>query len=1594
MREEAFGALHRADARLQESLDIPPRLAADRDLLARETTALLLAQLQARWRMSILLESVGEHRAAASALQLSFTRVPLRPAHATLCRAVPKLRRAAASAQMRRAELLLLVATRARGSVGGSAAAATAWRGVSTREREREEGKGGEEGEEGAGMPGGVEESAAMEALEGVTDLIGDRDGRRALDMLTELHARHGDMGEAAATVDRAGDNPSLLMGHLLALQSKEREAAQVYRHAAIVLGEQGLPSGRAWLGRSMSRARMAAALLHTTAAAPNQTHKGKQAIFATAKPVSSAAAKHVTSAAAQLASRQAEEALVEAQEAARRALASEAECPGSLDSRQLWYARQVYGTLAARNGRKAEAAAALRAAAGVGETLMPRGGKVAAYHGLANALSDTDVKAAVAASDEAVRWLQGRGVATGLSLGGGRKPERVAGREDGGATADGEAWGELIPLVLYQRALLLGRVGRTPDAEAALRLTLFNHDTSHLPARLALSSLLATGGKLEQADAPLREALETAPEGGLPPTAAASLLEARARLWLHFHGAEVAKSRLAGGGPTAAQAARLDSLADELRLVLLSRPGSSAARAALGWVRWLGGDDKAAADELNRATGADPTDPLPQLYRAFITGAAISAGGEGLGDEERECSANVGTVRQAAQPFRDAAAQLLRSLPAHAQAAPPELWAQIRGSGQRSRTRGEDAGREPAPPAVSEGDTERVIMLGNCVRQLAAAAEVCAAETGRSGANAALPLYGYALDILAPLAAAHRAAAIEAASVQLARARLLWAAVDTASATSDLESASAALDSLSAHAGAAPSLRRMAAAAWCNMGVAREAAAGKARRAAAADAETMAALGGGRLAVTHGRRGSVAPGRRRGNTEGAGLMPQGHSRSNTEGQGLAARAQGEVGGGLELLLGPVAAGGGGVTGESAGKYPDGAHALASAAHVAETAQAADQGEENETPALRLEAEAEACYLRALARWPDHRRSLANLGALLVAAGRPREAVVKLNAAIAAGGSAEAGCAGQARKGSGDGGGEGDTEALGGGLIEAAARNNRAVASFDLGDVAAASRDLSAAAPAHRTARLNLARVAVAAGEWHKARDTLTSIHDQAWRRHALLRLRREEKATAQPAPRSAQQRPAEWAAASARGDAESEAAESEMAVLQSMRGPVDAWCACLDAGVADFAAAARLLFRPAGGAHPSADRRFTPRASASPPLTPWQLDVVCGLLGRPVPERSDVCGEAGGSDDEEGDTSPEPLPPPAPLPPGVKIDLLRGALDLQTAGDSAGAESLLCLGDPLRSLRAGRRSEVEAALLLVWSARSRRDAACEASIDELHAASVILARAGRPQLAGREGSFSAVEAEEVLQVPPGSGAVAVPQPRAGAVPATPVSPDANILPFNPARGGRLSGGKVDSLAAALHVEVGMRLEEACQTDAALHQYTEASTRWPSHRPALANAARLLAAEGQPIKAMERYLAMWERATVADTDLKGAADRVATACTAGIYSELCSYLELLRNGPSLRLEERLRRQQVRVALAVERWRSLDLSRRGRTRAGHFESRLASEACALLMERAAADPARLFGALGEPMWRETGVEEAVQMLRGTLGREGM
>lgn len=1408
-----------------------------------------------------------------------------------------------------------------------------------------------------------------MDALEGVTDLVGDRDGLRALRMLCELHARHGEMGDAAAAVDRAGEGQSLLMAHLLALQGKEREAAQTYRQVAVVLHDNGQPSARAWLGRCMSRARQAAALLQSTVSAEGQD------------------GKPVTSAAAQLAARQAEEALVEAQEAARRALVSDAECPGALDARQLWYGRQVYGTLAARVGRSAEAATALRAAAAMGETLMPRGGKVASNHALANALSETDRKAAVAASDEALRWLQGRGVATTLSLGGGRRPEPRGGVA---GAADGEAWGELVPLVLYQRSLLLGRAGRTLDSEAALRLTLAAHDTANLPARLALSSLLATRGKLDEADVPLREALEAGPTCGLPPAAAANLLEARARLWLHAHGAEIAKSRLAGGGPTAAQASRLGGLADELRLVLATRPGSCAARAALGWVRWLGGDDKAAAEEFNKASMADPSDPLPHLYRAFITGAAISARGEG--QTEGEGPVDVDAVRQAAQPFRDAAAQLLQSLPAHAQTAPPHLWIQIHGhvAVGHSRRAGRVAGQQEgkARPAAlfasrAEADPERVVMLGNCVRQLAAAAEACAGEAGHAGS--ALPLYGYALEILEPLAAAHGAAAIEAASVQLARARLLWAAGDSAGATSDLEAASAALDTLAAHAGAAPSLRRMAAAAWCNMGAAREAASREATRTAAADAAAALALSGGRQSSLFQKRSCGAWTGRRSNAEGGGLA----ARVPRLGEGRPAGA-GEARGGMDLLFGP-AGGGGGAAKPATGQPLHTAPALVPAHAVGEPPPGTEAHEDR---ALRLEAEAEACYFRALARWPDHRPSLANLGSLLVAAGRPREALVHLNAAIAGGG--EAGFAAlAARKGGGG-------EAVGGDQVEAVARNNRAVASFELGDVAAASRDLAIAAPLHRTARLNLARVAVAGGQWPTAREVLNAMHDEAWRRHARLRLRREEAAAAPP--QRAHQR-----AASSAESAELAAAEAEMAVLLSIKTPVEGWCVCLDAGVADFGAAARLLFRPAGGARPAADGRFTPGPSARPPLTPWQLDVVCGLLGLPLPNgRGGGDTDESGSDGAAGDVPPEPLPPPASLPPGVKTERLREALQRQAAGDLAGAEMLLCLGEPLRSLRVGRRSEVDWAVLLVWSARSRRDAAGDAAMDELHAASLILARACRPRLSRRESSFTAVGAqEEELLEAHGYGAspaLHAQPPPAGDVSTPPVPPHAGHWPADTlggcgdgmlrggevgsrGGGGGLGDGEVGSLSAGLHVEIGMRLEEAGQLDAALHQYTEASGRCPSHRPALANAARLLAAQGQPIRAMERYLAMWERAAGAG----GAAGRAVSASTAGVHSELCAYLELLRNGPALRLEERLMRQQVQVALAVERWRSQDLALRGRTRAGDFESRLASEACAELLERVADDPTRLFGAFGEPMWRETGVDEAMKRLRVALGK---
>jgi len=54
-----------------------------------------------------------------------------------------------------------------------------------------------------------------------------------------------------------------------------------------------------------------------------------------------------------------------------------------------------------------------------------------------------------------------------------------------------------------------------------------------------------------------------------------------------------------------------------------------------------------------------------------------------------------------------------------------------------------------------------------------------------------ALALYGYALELLQPLASAHGAAAIEAACVQLSRARLCWAAGDVTTATADLEAAS-----------------------------------------------------------------------------------------------------------------------------------------------------------------------------------------------------------------------------------------------------------------------------------------------------------------------------------------------------------------------------------------------------------------------------------------------------------------------------------------------------------------------------------------------------------------------------------------------------------------------------------------------------------------------------------------------------------------------------------------------------------------------------------------------------------------------------------
>lgn len=723
------------------------------------------------------------------------------------------------------------------------------------------------------------------------------------------------------------------------------------------------------------------------------------------------------------------------------------------LHSHQLWTARFAFGTLAAQSGRHVEAAAQLRAAAAMSETQMPSGGKVAVHVSLAAALDE--LVAALDATGEALKWLRG-------------VPESAA---------------ALHGTALHQRALLLVRLGRLADAEATLRELAAKCSSRRPVALLALSSVCARAGEMDKAVAAL-QAMEADEEAGgeaAPSQRERSLmLEARARLWLHTVGSEVAATRLRQRYPPPRHGPRLRLAVQDLCASLEERPASAEARAAYGWANWLAGDLEAAQEELGRAASGDGAGPLPSLYRAFIAAASPPHG---------HAASTTGAAEAATAPFREAAEQLLKQLPARSP--PSELLALIgqqpRGWGLVARAVKQGVGEWHDDDGGGGEDPDTLVMLASCVVRLA---DPGGKKNGRS--PAAAKLLAFALELLSPLVETHESAARELACLRLSRAKLLLEADEVVAASEDL---TAAIASLAAHTDQQPSLRSLLASAWCNLGVTAERAVSK--------------------------------------------------------------------------------------------------------------------------RVALEVKAEACFGRAIALAPHHTHARANLGAVLVGAGRHQEALDELNAAIGGVGVARGTPRARWRQlspnraagaevlagGSGPDAEAGELDAAALERLASVARVNRAVALAALGDFNEARRLLSAPSLAHHpVAELNAARLEVQAGDYHAAREMLRESSASGL----------EAQASGRGADPWAHQAPA-------------------LAVLCSD------WCECLDAAVVDFEKVGQLIDSPpAAEDGPRSDRACTPLARMEQDLLRWAAaaqasDLVDGCT-RETPEGTEarVGGDAG----------------------------------------------------------------------------------------------------------------------------------------------------------------------------------------------------------------------------------------------------------------------------------------------------------------------------------------------------------------------------
>ena len=183
---EAFGALERATARLAAEAAASSVSEAPDSARWVEATRL---QLRAHWMLADMIAGIDCYDAAA-ALVLSLTTAPLGEPHASLCREFPDVKFVAAALAMRRAELLLEAlpsppaAQRSSVSLaklfkGAGYAAALVGRVGSSEGGTREEGQD-------AGVQGGEGETEALQALEAVTKLLGDRAAMMALELLID----------------------------------------------------------------------------------------------------------------------------------------------------------------------------------------------------------------------------------------------------------------------------------------------------------------------------------------------------------------------------------------------------------------------------------------------------------------------------------------------------------------------------------------------------------------------------------------------------------------------------------------------------------------------------------------------------------------------------------------------------------------------------------------------------------------------------------------------------------------------------------------------------------------------------------------------------------------------------------------------------------------------------------------------------------------------------------------------------------------------------------------------------------------------------------------------------------------------------------------------------------------------------------------------------------------------------------------------------------------------------------------------------------------------------------------------------------------